>query len=234
MQSISWTALGWCLIPVVLVTAIFWRWSGSTKEPLIASARMLVQLLAVGYLLVIIFAAPSLWISAAVLLVMLVAASWISIRPVKQHSGLFKPAMVALLCSVTIHLGISIGLVLDVKPWFDPQILIPLAGMYFANTMTAISLAAERFYAELASGKDDLRARNTAFEAAMIPQINALLAVGLVALPGMMTGQILSGVSPLIAVRYQVMIMAMILGSAGIGVALLLWQLVRTKTAHFS
>lgn len=234
MQTISWTELGWCLIPVVLVTAIFWRWSGSTKEPLLASARMLVQLLGVGYLLVIIFARPSLWISAAVLLVMLIAASWISIRPVKHHVGIFKPALVALLCSVSIHLAISIGLVLDVKPWFDPQILIPLAGMYFANTMNAISLAAERFYAELDSGKDYLSARNTAFDAAMIPQINALLAVGLVALPGMMTGQILSGVSPLIAVRYQIMIMAMILGSAGIGAALLLWQLLKTKTAHSS
>ncbi len=227
MQTISWAALGWCLIPVALVTAIFFRWSGSAKEPLFASARMLVQLVAVGYLLVLIFARPSLWISGLVLLVMLVAASWISIRPVKQHPGIVLPALLALLCSVSIHLGISIGLVLDVTPWFEPQVLIPLAGMYFANTMTAISLAAERFYAELDSGRSVLAARNTAFDAAMIPQINALLAVGLVALPGMMTGQILSGVSPLIAVRYQIMIMAMILGSAGIGTALLLWQLRR-------
>ncbi|MFK7733154.1 MAG: ABC transporter permease [Pseudomonadales bacterium] len=232
MQTISWAALGWCLVPVVLVTAIFWRWSGSAKEPLLASARMLVQLIAVGYLLVLIFAQPALWVSILVLLVMLIAASWISIRPVKKHPGVILPALVALLFSVAIHLGISIGLVLDVKPWFDSQVLIPLAGMYFANTMTAISLAAERFYAELESGKQYLAARNTAFDAAMIPQINALLAVGLVALPGMMTGQILSGVSPLIAVRYQIMIMAMILGSAGVGTALLLWQLIRSKTAH--
>ena len=61
----------------------------------------------------------------------------------------------------------------------------------------------------------------------MIPQINSLLAVGLVALPGMMTGQILSGVSPLIAVRYQIMIMAMVLGTAGIGAAMMLWLLAR-------
>ena len=61
----------------------------------------------------------------------------------------------------------------------------------------------------------------------MIPQVNGLLAVGLVALPGMMTGQILSGVSPLIAVRYQIMIMTMILGVSGVGAAMMLWQLGR-------
>ena len=60
------------------------------------------------------------------------------------------------------------------------------------------------------------QAREIAFKACMIPQINSLLAVGLVSLPGMMTGQILSGVDPLIAVRYQIMIMTMILSSAGI------------------
>ena len=63
----------------------------------------------------------------------------------------------------------------------------------------------------------------------MIPQINSLLAVGLVALPGMMTGQILSGVSPLIAVRYQIMIMTMVLGSAGVGSALLLYILGKNR-----
>jgi len=66
----------------------------------------------------------------------------------------------------------------------------------------------------------------------MIPQINSLLAVGLVALPGMMTGQILSGVSPLIAVRYQIMIMAMVLGAAGVGAALMLWLLSRLPSTQ--
>ena len=101
--------------------------------------------------------------------------------------------------------------------------------MYFANTMNAISLAAERYHSELQNNQLADNARLTAFHAAMIPQINSLLAVGLVALPGMMTGQILSGVSPLIAVRYQIMIMAMILGTAGLGAALMLWLLARTN-----
>ena len=86
----------------------------------------------------------------------------------------------------------------------------------------AVSLAAERVQAELAHGGSWAKARNTAYQAAMIPVINSLLAVGLVSLPGMMTGQILSGVSPLLAARYQILIMCLIFAAAGLAAALFL------------
>ena len=135
----------------------------------------------------------------------------------------------ALFISVSFHLWISLILVLQLDPWYEPQVLIPLAGMYFANTMTTISLTAERFYSELKNNQSIDQAKKSAFNTAMIPQINGLLAVGLVALPGMMTGQILSGVSPLVAVRYQIMIMSILLGTCGIGSALLLYQLCKKQ-----
>ena len=94
--------------------------------------------------------------------------------------------------------------------------MIPIAGMIFANAMNSISLAIERLESELANDVDYDVARKIAFQASMIPIINSLFAVGLVSLPGMMTGQILSGVSPLIAVRYQIVVMCMIFGSGGI------------------
>lgn len=225
MAAISWFDLAWCLVPVILVGIIYWFWVGELAELAIASARMLVQLIGVGYLLIVIFEHPSLWISLLILIVMFSIASWISIRPVKQYENILLPATISLSIAVILHLFLSLFFVLDVDQWYAPRILIPLAGMYFANTMTTISLSAERYYAELSHGNSVLEARQQAFRAAMIPQINGLLAVGLVALPGMMTGQILSGVSPLIAVRYQIMIMTMLLGSCGIGSALLLWQL---------
>jgi len=92
--------------------------------------------------------------------------------------------------------------------------------MIFANSMNTISLAGERFHAERGRGEDYLSARRLAMEAAMIPQVNALLAVGLVSLPGMMTGQILSGVEPLTAARYQIMVMCMIFSTAGLAAVL--------------
>lgn len=232
MNTISWLELSWCLLPVLLVCAIYLRWNGDVREVLYASTRMLVQLLAMGYALIAIFNHPSPWISALIVSVMLVIASWIAIRPVKHISGLFIPATLALGSAVVIHLGLSLFLVLSVQDWFAPQILIPLAGMYLANSMNAISLSAERYFSELDHGRPSDSAKSQAFKAAMIPQINGLLAVGLVALPGMMTGQILSGVSPLVAVRYQIMIMTMILGTTGLASALMLWQLQRNKSTE--
>ena len=95
--------------------------------------------------------------------------------------------------------------------------------MVFASSMNSVSLSGERFYAELANNVSYEQARNTAFQASMIPNVNALLAVGIVSLPGMMTGQILSGVSPFIASRYQIMVMCMIFASAGISSAYFLY-----------
>ncbi len=100
--------------------------------------------------------------------------------------------------------------------WFEPRIVVPLAGMIFANAMNTVSLAAERIEAELQKISDFTQAQRIALDAALIPQINGLLAVGLVSLPGMMTGQILSGVSPVVAARYQIMVMCMIFGYAGL------------------
>jgi len=227
MPVISWTSLAWCALPVVLICGIYISWSGKVSEVIVASARMTLQLVGVGYVLVALFENPSPWITMAVLAVMICAASWIAIRPVSHHKGFLKPAFIALGVSVSLHLAISLILVMGVETWYEPRVIIPLAGMYFANTMNAISLSAERYHAELYEGRGEQKARLIAFQAAMIPQINSLLAVGLVALPGMMTGQILSGVSPLIAVRYQIMIMTMVLGAGGLGAAIMLWQLGR-------
>jgi putative ABC transport system permease protein len=221
-EVIPWGALLWCLVPIFTVVLIFKVWDQSTTDLLIASSRMVVQLLTVGYVLIFLFAKPSLLISVVIIFVMLLIASWIAVRPVKQHPKLWGAAVLALCCSVLIHLGLSVFLVIRLEPWYLPSVLIPLAGMYFANTMNSISLSVERFYAELSHNKDPVAARNSAFKAAMIPQLNGLLAVGVVALPGMMTGQILSGVSPLIAVRYQIMIMTMLLGCSGVGADIIL------------
>ena len=227
MATISWFDLAWCLLPIIFIGLIYWFWIGELSELAIASTRMFVQLIGVGYLLVVIFENPSLYISILILIVMFSVAAWISIRPIKQHPGILIPASIALSIAVILHLFLSLIFVLDIEQWYAPRVLIPLAGMYFANTMTTISLSAERYFSELSYNKPVLIARNQAFKAAMIPQINGLLAVGLVALPGMMTGQILSGVSPLIAVRYQIMIMTMMLGTCGVGSMLLLWQFSR-------
>ena len=112
--------------------------------------------------------------------------------------------------------------VLGIDPWFDPRYVVPLAGMIIAGSMNAVSLAAERYAAEVSRGEAPQAACTIALQAALIPIINSLFAVGLVSLPGMMTGQILSGTSPLIAAKYQIVVMSMLFGATGIAASIYL------------
>jgi putative ABC transport system permease protein len=170
-----------------------------------------------------IFNSDSPWVILLVLMFMLVAASWIGLNTLPvDRKPLFIYSFGAILCGGGFTLAFISQWVLHADPWYQPQVMIPIAGMIFSNAMNAISLAGERLYSELNHNQSYARARNTAFQAAMIPVTNALLAVGLVSLPGMMTGQILAGTSPLIASRYQIIVMCMIFSSAGISVALFL------------
>ena len=185
--------------------------------------RMLVQLLLIGYVLGYVFEADTPLVVVAVLVVMLVSASWITLRPLaEKHRGLYLKVAAALAIGGGSTLVLVTQGVLVLEPWFLPRYLVPLAGMIFANSMNTVSLAAERFEAECLVGKSYLEARDAALRVAMIPTINSLLAVGLVSLPGMMTGQILSGVSPLIAARYQIMVMCMVFGASGLSTAIYL------------
>ncbi|MFY0625042.1 MAG: ABC transporter permease [Reichenbachiella sp.] len=223
IQIISVPNLLVALIPVFMVLVVMWKWKQGLKTSIWAIFRMVVQLILIGYALTYIFESDNAWIVIGVLVVMLFSSSWIALRTLSdQRTQLYLKALASIvLGGLLVLLLISQG-VLMLDPWYLPQYLIPLAGMIFANSMNSVSLAGERLVSELKRGLPYIDARNTAFRAALIPITNSLFAVGLVSLPGMMTGQILSGISPLIAVRYQIMVMCMAFGSAGISVALFL------------
>lgn len=223
MQTIPLSNLVISAIPALLVIAIMLKWSLDAKNALWAIVRMLTQLLFIGYILAYIFASDSAMLVLLVLSVMLCAASWIALGTVgKLRRELFFYALLGILLGGGLNLLVVGQGVLALSPWYLPQSIIPLAGMIFSSAMNAVSLAAERLVSELKHDSDFVRARNQAFQTSMIPVLNSLFAVGLVALPGMMTGQILSGVSPLIAVRYQIMVMFMTFAAAGISSALFL------------
>lgn len=223
ISTISPPHLVLSLIPAGLVIIFMFVWQLKTKESFYALGRMVIQLLLIGYILGVLFAAKTAYPVLAVLIVMGLASSWISLRTVPAYRNkLFLKTVFSIVCAGGFVLFIITHLVLHIKPWYKPDIFIPLSGMVFASCMNAISLTAERYFSELSSQPDNIRARNIAFQTALIPTLNALFAVGLVSLPGMMTGQILSGVNPLIAVRYQIMVMAMIFGANGLAVAIFL------------
>jgi putative ABC transport system permease protein len=209
--------LSLAFIPVAIVIFFLFRWSLKGTTAVYAIARMLVQLFLIGYVLAYIFRAEHVAIVISVLAVMLAMAGWIAMRPLaKRTAKMYWKALLSLLAGGMTTLILIVLGVLDLDPWFEPRYVIPLAGMIFANSMNAISLAAERFTAERDRGESYIDARDTALSAALIPITNSMFAVGLVSLPGMMTGQILSGVTPLLAARYQIMVMAMLFGAAGL------------------
>ncbi|NOZ51929.1 MAG: ABC transporter permease [Gammaproteobacteria bacterium] len=212
--------LALAFVPALVVIGILLVWALDAGNAIHALVRMLAQLLFIGYFLGYIFGSESALFVVFILAVMVFVSSWIALGAIKQQRVvLYKKAAFSILLGGGSTLILVTQGVLDLNPWYEPQYMIPLAGMIFANAMNAISLAAERFYSEMAMGRSYQDARNTALQTSLIPIINTLFAVGVVSLPGMMTGQILSGVSPLIAVRYQVMVMCMIFGSAGIASA---------------
>lgn len=219
MVMISWSSLALMAIPLVGLGFLMHRWGFSIKPLAVATLRMVLQLLAIGYVLVALFDHANLGVSLGVFGIMVVAASWIA----KRHVGKFGVnAFGRLLLSVGLASGGMLALVMVVvnpTPWYQPQVFIPLAGMIVASSMNALSLFAERLKSEQEKHAFEA-ARNRAFNASLIPQFNSFLAVGLVSLPGMMTGQILSGISPMIAVRYQIVVMVMVLCTAAFSVAI--------------
>jgi len=225
---ISLPHLALSLLPVLVVLVIQYKWALDYKEGGYAMLRMLGQLLVIGYVLGFIFAAEQSWIILAVLAIMLVASSWISLRTVKaKRRALLGKAFLSILIGGGLVLALTTQGVLRLSPWYKPQFTVPLAGMIFAGAMNAISLAADRYFDEIERGQSSVHARRVAFNTALIPMTNALFAVGLVSLPGMMTGQILSGVDPLIAVRYQIMVMAMLYSTVGLSAAMFLTLITR-------
>ncbi len=160
---------------------------------------------------------------------MIAVSAWITLRSSKDKSvKTYFIFLIAIGLPGLILLGLVTQFVLQVQKWFEPSLVVPIAGMIFANSMNTVSLAAERFESELNRGEDYVDARRIALDACLIPQINSLFAVGLVALPGMMTGQILSGVDPIIAVRYQIMVMWMTFGSGGLAAVIYLVLRIRS------
>ena len=228
LQTIPLANLAIAFIPVAIVVTLLFRWALDGRTAIYAVARMLLQLLLIGYALNWIFAGDSAVIISLLLAFMLAVASWIAMRPLKQNTG---TAYARILTAIAIGgcgtLALITTSVMEIDPWYAPRQIIPLAGMIFANSMNAVSLAAERLDAELTQGMELIEARNLAYQAALIPMLNSLFAVGLVSLPGMMTGQILSGVEPLVAARYQIMVMCMLFGAAGISAGIYLSLVVR-------
>ena len=205
------------LIPVAFVVFVMARWTLHVLEPTIALARMVLQLMLIGFVLTYIFQSDNFGTVLVVGTVMVLAAAWIALRTIPRSTEQYTYALIAIAIGGGIPLTLATQFILSIEPWYAPRAWITLGGMVFANGMNAISLAAERFQTELEREDSTWQmARSTALKTAMIPITNGLLSVGLVSIPGFMTGQILNGARPIVAARAQIMIMCMVYSAVGL------------------
>ena len=206
---------------------------GLTRSLLIAGARTVVQLLAIGYVLQQVFAVGHPGYVLALLLGMgILAGHAISRRTKHAFRGQFLIATGSLLAPAFLMTSYAVFVVVQPKDPFDPSYLIPIMGMVFGNSLTAISLAIDRFVIGMIEQRAEVETMlgfgatrseavrpfvREAVRTGMMPMLNAMTVVGLVSLPGMMTGQILGGTPPEQAVRYQIVIMFLLAGSTALG-----------------
>ena len=200
MEQISFIPLANLMlgfIPVIILIGIMYFWGLKISNSIYANFRMLIQLLLIGYVLTFIFETDEPIIIALVVLFMILMSAWIAMQPLKEKGVYpFVIIFISLALSGLAVLFLISQFIVDLPRWFEPSFVVPIAGMIFANSMNTVSLAGERFFIEKDHGKDYLSSRKVALETALIPQVNALFAVGLVSLPGMMTCLLYTSPSP--------------------------------------
>lgn len=225
-------ALAALLIVVNLGISIAFR-LGLTRSLLIATLRMVAQLLLIGFVLEWLFSQQNPGLIMAIALLMAGVAGQAAVsRTKRRFVGIYWNSVLSTLTAAAVVTGIAVGGIVRVNLWYDPQYLIPLLGMVLGNTLNGISLGLDRFMEGLVNQQNQvetlLTLGATRWEAAhaqvkdavrtgMIPAINSMMVMGLVSLPGMMTGQILAGASPIDAVRYQIVIVFMIASGTALG-----------------
>ncbi|MBS99483.1 MAG: iron export ABC transporter permease subunit FetB [Oceanospirillaceae bacterium] len=232
--EISWLQLSLSLLFILIAAAasLYYRLK-LEKDLLIGSVRTVAQLALVGYLLQFIFDLEHpLLILLLYMWMLFWAAHAIRGRVEEERVAILGPTFVSMAVTFTLITVMVTRVVVQVEPWYQPQYFIPLGGMIAGNAMNAVSLSLERMLSSLRDQRQEVelvlslggnwqeasqRLRREAIRAGMIPSINAMMTVGLVSLPGMMSGQILAGVDPALAVRYQILVMLMLVGATALG-----------------
>ena len=222
--SLDTTDLVLCLGLIGIAIALsLWRKLALEKQLAYSAVRSLMQLIAIGYILDIVFAIDNWLIVLGILGVMITIASIVTRNRIDQKlPGLLTTVILSLVASSAFTLGYVILLIVQPERWYEPRYLIPLAGMLFGNAMNGASLAGDRLLNAIdrnrleiethlclgATGKQAISSyQKEAIRTGLIPTLNNMVVIGLVSLPGMFTGQVLGGSNPRDAASYQILIL---------------------------
>ncbi|NTU93142.1 MAG: iron export ABC transporter permease subunit FetB [Chlorobiaceae bacterium] len=228
--SIPLTHLLLALLFIVIAQATSMVWHlGLGRDITVGTIRTVSQLFLMGYALTFIFRAKSLPLTLGIFLVMVVSAVFIVKGRVKEREVPYlAPTFITMLVSYFVTAVFVSYAIVGITPWWEPRYFIPTAGMVIGNSMSALAISIERLFSQMRQQRELIEMKLTlgadyreasgdifisAVKAGMIPSINAMMGVGLVFLPGMMSGQILAGSDPMEAIRYQIVVMFMLVGS---------------------
>lgn len=244
MHDITWSDLGFAAILVCLSMALSLALRlGLTRRIVVAAVRTVLQLSAIGLILQHVFAAEHpAWVVVIVLVMTLSAGFSAGGHGRHSYRGLQRDALLALWLTSWLVAAIGFYTVLHVRPWYSPQYVIPILGMILGNTLTTVTLTFEHLTQALAQQRGQIETllalgahpweafgdvARQAVKAGMTPTLNSMSVVGIVSLPGMMTGQILAGGAPEQAVRYQIVIMFFLCAAAALSGVLAIWRVYR-------
>jgi putative ABC transport system permease protein len=234
----NWQLLTACaLLLVCLAASRVWQ-LGLEAEFAIATLRSVVQLLALGFVLAWVFDNANVWLVLSVMAAFIGISSWTAVsRMGTPVPGLLLNTGIALSAGAALVTLLTALLVIGVRPWWTPQYMIPLAGMIIANAMNASALAIERLRSELSTRRGEVEELlalgassrqaiqplvRVSLRAALRPTLNSMYVVGIVAIPGTMTGQLLAGLPPDGAARYQILVMLLWAAGSAASSALLM------------
>ena len=209
---------------------------GITQQIVVAAVRMVAQLALLGLVLETLFRLASpLWTALAAVVMVLVAGWEARARQKRRLAGWWSYGVgaAAMLTAAGIVTVVGLTAIVGAEPWYTPRYALPLLGMVLGNTMTGIAIGVDTLTTAAARDRAAIEARlalgetkwmalsgtiRDAMRSGLIPIVNAMAATGVVAIPGMMTGQLLAGASPEHAIKYQLLIMFLIAGGTGLGV----------------
>ena len=221
------------LVIVDIALSIFLR-LGLHKQITIAATRMVVQLVMVGYILKFVFALNSPLATGTVVMVMvLVAAREVAARPDRSllHGQNYLIGLVSVAGATTLASVFALITAIRPDPWFDPHYAIPLVGIILGSVLNAGSIALDGVLSGVEAAQPGIEARlmlgqpywsamapliRGSIRRGMVPIINQMSAAGIITLPGIMTGQILAGLDPVEAVKYQILLMFLLSGASGL------------------
>ena len=233
-MDLSYTQLGIASLLILLngFISVFLR-LGLAQRLVVSALRMVVQLFLVGLLLRSVFALKQWYAVLPVMLAMSLIAGVAAVqRSSRRYPGVWLNSVLSVFLSSWAMVAMALLVVIRVKPWYTPQYAIPFMGMILGNTLSGVSLALDRLGEEFTSHREQVEtllalgatrkeaARlpiKNAISTGMIPTINVMAVAGLVTLPGTMTGQLLAGVDPLVAVKYQIVIMFLLASGTTLG-----------------